>query len=287
MKISVVMVDGGFRENVYAAEYFSRQDFPDDDYEVIWVEYYDAANESVKIIDKVRVIELNKSGTYHSSYCFNAGINASKGEVIVIPDADQIVDKDFLKKVYSRHKGTGNLVCYGFRYDEMEPGALVTHHIDELKQKCKLKNPNNYGGCLTVRKELLLKINGYEQHEVFESGFHANGLDIYTRFKNLGIPVIWDRELVLYHPWHEHTLSDAREYELQKELINWRARNLQYMAFNGINKDKNSYDMHEQEIKKIIYLYNCSRESLLKRVARKINYALVGIKNKIHSVDAA
>ena len=34
MKFFVVMVYGGFRENTYGAEYFSRQDFPDSEFEV-------------------------------------------------------------------------------------------------------------------------------------------------------------------------------------------------------------------------------------------------------------
>ena len=44
MKISVVMIDGNFRENLFGADYFTRQDFPEDQYEVLWVDYYEKAN---------------------------------------------------------------------------------------------------------------------------------------------------------------------------------------------------------------------------------------------------
>ena len=280
MKISVVMVDGGFRENVYSARYFTEQDFSEDQYEVIWVEFYDNANKEVREIENVRIIELGKTGLYHSSYCFNAGICAARGDIIVIPDADQIVGRNFLSRVYEKHSEINNLVSYGFRYDETEKGALKSHNVRELEAFCKLKNPCNYGGCLTVRKEILLKINGYEQHEIFGSGFHANGLDLYTRFKNMGLPIMWDKELILYHPWHESTLSDATEYRLQKAVINWRAVNLQYMALLGIDESINSYDQYHEEIDEISLLKTMQlaevSPGLLRRVLRKIKNIIRG-----------
>jgi hypothetical protein len=239
MKISVVMIDGSFRENTFCAKYFSRQNFPDNDYELIWVEYYDTPNASVRQLPKVNVITLNRSGTYHSSYCFNRGIAEARGEVIVIPDADQIVAPDFLANVWALHGVYEKLVVYGYRYDEIKKGALQSHAFDELENKCIQKNPVNYGGCLTVRKKWLLEVNGYEQHPVFASGFHANGLDMYTRFKNFGLAIQWEPSLKLYHPWHTLTLTSNKSYGPQLELIEWRKKNLQWLAFEGIDSAKN------------------------------------------------
>lgn len=245
MKISVIMIDGGFRENIYSAEYFAKQDFQDNEYEVIWVEYFDKPHEKLKEIPKVKVITLEKKDEYHSSYCFNAGIQAASGEVIVLPDADQIVKPNFLSKVWEEHQSCDELVSYMYRYDEMEKGSLKDHSWEELDKKCVLKNTSNYGGCLTVRKKWLIAINGYEMHPIFKSGFHANGLDIYTRFKNLGLAIKWNRELKLYHPWHPSTLAAAPQYEKQKRFIQWRDRNLQYMAINGIDSRIN-YEMPDE-----------------------------------------
>lgn len=236
------MVDGGFRDNVYSAEYFSKQNFADNEYEVIWVDYFDKPNPKLEQIDKVKVITLNKTDEYHSSYCFNKGIEEAHGELIVIPDADQIVKPDFLSKVWEKHQKCDNLVSYMYRYDEVEEGSLKDFSFEELDKKCVLKNPLNYGGCLTVRKKWLLEINGYEMHPIFRSGFHANGLDIYTRFKNLGLAIQWDKELKLYHPWHPSTLAAAPQYEPQKKMIAWRKQLLQYMAINGINENQNIQD---------------------------------------------
>ena len=116
---------------------------------------------------------------------------------------------------------------------------LQSHAFSEFEEKCIQKNTVNYGGCLTTRKKWLLKINGYEQHPVFASGFHANGLDMYTRFKNVGLAIKWEPSLKLYHPWHDFTLIPHKSYGPQLQLIEWRKKNMQWLAFHGIDSAKN------------------------------------------------
>ncbi|MFQ5964306.1 MAG: glycosyltransferase [Candidatus Scalinduaceae bacterium] len=239
MKVSVILVDGGFRENIHAARCFSEQDFPKDEYEVIWVEYYRKPHEGLKNLPKVKVLILNNYNTYHSSYCFNAGIREASGKLLIIPDADQIVPSDFISRVWNLHKSYDKLVVYGYRYDEIEQGVLKTHSLDELEKKCVLKNPTNYGGCLTVRRKWLIEINGYEQHPLLGTGNHSNGLDIYTRFRNLGLAIQWAPTLKLYHPWHSFSRQHDPIYDLQLELIEWKSSQLFTMAFEGINSSKN------------------------------------------------
>ena len=66
------MVDGSFRENLFTIKYWARQNFAREEYELIWVEYYDKVNHELKqILSKYpnfRLINLNRSGQYHSSY---------------------------------------------------------------------------------------------------------------------------------------------------------------------------------------------------------------------------
>ena len=269
MKISVIMVDGGFRENVYSASYFSNQQFSD--YELIWVDYYDKINPEVLQIPQVRAIALNREGKYHSSYCFNRGITEATGEVIVIPDADQVVDRDFLATIWRSHLAYDKLVVYGYRYDEIEPGALASRDLAELKKKCKVKNPTNYGGCLSVKKKWLMKINGYEQHPIFGGGFHANGKDLYTRFKNIGLAVEWNPELRIYHPWHPYTLHNSPELDAQKKFIGWRRSNLQWKALDGIDPTRNDLPPDEvlfeldKHLKNIDLYYRRPRTYLMMR----------------------
>jgi hypothetical protein len=245
MKISVIMIDGSFRENCFGAEYFLNQDLNNKEYEVIWVEFYKQYNPELDQYQKLRVITLNNDPgiEYHSSFCFNAGIKASKGELIIIPDADQIVTKDFLTKLWNKHQSYDRLVTYIHRYDEKAKGDLESYEFDELDKKCVMKNPQNYGGCIAVRKKWLVEINGYEQHPIFKSGFHANGTDVYTRFKNLGLAIEWFKDVKLYHPWHPFTRVSAPQYASQKSIIEWRFKTMNYKAFIGLQTDKNIMDI--------------------------------------------
>jgi TolA-binding protein len=240
VKISVIMIDGGFRENIHGAEYFSKQDFPEDQYEIFWIDYFDKPHEGLKKFHKVKVITLNGKGTYHSSYCFNRGLIEASGEIVVIPDADQIVPPDFLSRVWKIHSTYDKLVVYGYRYDETARGLLESLEFDELKRKCVLKNPMNYGGCLTVRKKWLMEINGYEQHPLFKGGNHSNGLDMSVRFKNIGLAIQWEPSLILYHPWHDFAMVRTAENNAQEKLVEWRRRHMQWGAFQGIDPSGNS-----------------------------------------------
>ena len=102
-----------------------------------------------------------------------------------------------------------------------------------------MKNPYNYGGCLSVRRKWLMAINGYEEHPVFSSGFHANGLDIYTRLKNFGMAIMWSKDLRLYHPYHHLSLTTSARYAAQKTIIDWRAKTLIHKPIQGIDPKAN------------------------------------------------
>lgn len=238
-RMSIVMVDGGFRESYHAIDFFCQQSLPAEDYELIWVEYYDTVNPALAAqiakYPNARVITLNRSGVYHSSYCFNAGIAASRAELILIPDADLVVEPDMLQAVWEMHQTDERLVMYLFRYEELEAQRQAAITLEHLQDVCVMKSPSNFGACLTVRKKWLTAINGYEQHPVFGTGFHANGQDVNTRFKNLGLPIMWHPHIKLYHPWHPFTKAADDAYNRQLVVIRYRAVNLLTHAFEGLD----------------------------------------------------
>lgn len=238
-RMSIVMVDGAFRERYHAIPFFCDQTLPPDDYELIWVEYYDTiAPDLQAALDahpQARAITLEQTGTYHSSCCFNAGIAASRGELILIPDADVAVERDFLERVWAEHQANDRLVMYLYRYDEPENAHQTPVTLEHLREHAVMKNWSNFGACLTVRKQWLLAINGYEQHPVFESGFHANGAEVNTRLKNLGLHVMWHPTLKLYHPWHPLTKAQDLAYHKQDVVIRHKARRLMTQTFQGLD----------------------------------------------------
>lgn len=239
--ISVIMVDGSFRESFHAIDFFHNQTF--DDFELLWVEYYDRIDPRLQEkLDKrpnFRSLPLGKQGIYHSSYCFNAGVIASRADLVVIVDGDVAVENDFVRRVWNEHVGHDKLVMYVHRCNEPREKHAPDISLEHLRKVCRVTNPENYGGCLTVRKKWLLEINGYEQHAVFSHGEHANGRDVYTRLRNLGLHVAWNPDLRLYHPWHRGTLASAPSYRLQRIIIDHRAVSLSTSAFEGIDSSRN------------------------------------------------
>jgi hypothetical protein len=284
------MVDGSFRESFHSIDFFGKQDIPPEHYELLWVEYYDAVKpelaERIAEYPNFRIITLDRDGIYHSSYCFNGGIAAARGQVVVLPDADVVVEDSFLRRVWEDHQANDKLVMYIYRYDEPEKEHLPEVQMDHLRRVCVLRNPANYGGCLTVRKRWLLSINGYEQHPIFSSGFHANGRDVYTRLKNLGLHVKWHPDLRLYHPWHPGTLKLTASYRVQQAVIDYRARHPESIPFRGIDpeRDHEPSPVLAERIEAIRKRY--SDGNALNRLVSLVRRVLAGLARRARRLTA-
>ena len=237
------MVDGSFRESFHSVDFFCRQTLPPENYELIWVEYYDQIHsvleKKISQYPNARLLKLKKKGEYHSSFCFNEGIKESRGEILFIPDGDVAVDVDFLEKALIEHEICSNLALYFHRKEEPEKYHKADIDLNHLKKVCVLSNADNFGGCLSIKKKWLIDINGYDQHPVFGSGFHANGMDVYTRLKNIGLHVMWHPDFYLYHPWHSLSRVAASNYDLQHVIIQHRVLKLEAKTYQGINPANN------------------------------------------------
>lgn len=237
--VSIIMVDGQFRESFHGVDYFTKQNYPTDNLEVIWVEYYkEAASEVVDAFagyPNSQIVTLGREGTYHSSYCFNEGIRRAHGEVLIIPDADVVVTPDVVETIVAEHRRNPKLAMYVRRFDQVKEDFRSDASFDHLERTCHLRNPTNYGGCLTVRRRWLEAINGYERHPVFSTGLHANGMDVMVRFRNLGLDILWHPTLKLYHPWHPMTETFGDIYRLQHIVIRHRELTLSTQAFSGLD----------------------------------------------------
>ncbi len=246
-KISVVMVDGAFRERYDSIDFMAKQNLPADSYELIWVEYFNKIDpdlqQRIDVASKThnfRAIALGRTGPYHSSYCFNRGINEAKGELVVIPDADVIAEPDFLEKVFLDHAEHDRLVTYYHRYNEPESQRAEQVDIKHLREVCELTNPSNHGACIATRRKWFIEINGYEQSPIFATGFHANDKDVYARLCSLGLMVRWNPDVKLYHPWHVMTGELTPHYKPQLDVISWRGRTLSTLPFQGLDTSRNT-----------------------------------------------
>ena len=237
------MVNGGFRERFHLIDCLNNQTLPKKQYELIWVECFDKVSPVLQTKENLKIITLNRVGhSYSMSHCFNEGIRQSTGELIVIPDGDVFVSPHFLEVIIAEHERCDELVMYFRRWDEEKKDAIDHPTIEHLDSVCKIRNPTNYGGCLTVRKKWMLKVNGYEQNSCFEGRLYAGGLDLYTRFRNFGLLIKWHPIEKIYHPWHPGADDryTGRNIEAQWEIIRRREKSLKYLPYQGIDASFNS-----------------------------------------------
>lgn len=240
--ISVITWDASFRESYHTVDFFNRQSLSKNLFEFVWVEYYASIRNELaeKILDmgNGRVVCHNGKGKWHLGQCLNAAVRECKGELLVIPDGDIVVEEDFLEEVSRIHSQYQELVLYFRRWDECKPeGSATCIDLDNLREFCTLSNPTNYGGCVTLPKKTFNRVSGYEEHQLFsEAG--ANGMDLYTRLKNSGSPIMWHPSHRIYHPWHKGSSPQHFDYlqklEQQISLIKKRDLSVSYLSNSEI-----------------------------------------------------
>jgi len=242
--VTVLLIDGGFRESFHAPESFARQSFPREGYELLWVEHGERVDPRLAaILDRepgFRAITLGRQAPYHAAYCRNEGLRQSRGELIVYADGDVVVEEDFLQSVWDEHRRAEDLVLFLYRHDEPAHLHRAGWDLDHLRAVGRIDHPLNYGACMSLRRRWLMEINGWEQHPVFGSEINAHGTDIHARLKNLGLAVKWHPGIRLYHPWHPQSRTSDDPYRLQAAFTAWRTRTLGTTAYDGVDPARNS-----------------------------------------------
>jgi hypothetical protein len=230
VKISVITWDCSFREKFHTVDSFGNQNYPKDQYEFIWVDFYENKNsdliERIDSYSNARLLNLGHSGDvkWHLGTCLNEGIKQARGEILVLPDGDVVVPRDLLTHVEEEHHKVDKLALYFRRWDEL----AKTHHpqnsysLDYLEDSCELLNSTNYAGTLSIKKRDLESVNGYEESSYF-AGAGAIAFDLYLRIRNSAFYVKWDSKKV-YHPYHSSTGSSdkyKKELELLSKKYKW------------------------------------------------------------------
>lgn len=258
-KISVITWDAGFRENFHTIDSFANQTIPKEDYEFIWVDYYDKIKPEVQAkitgIPNAKSLCVNGNGQWRLATCLNYGIKNSSGELLVIPDGDIVVNSDFLSKVWDAHSKIDNLVLYFRRWDEPEHAHSSEISIEHMEKVCEMNNPTNYSGCITMRRHVWDYVNGYEEHPLF-AGPSFTGLELYTRLKNAGFPIMWHPTVKIYHPWHANTGTPAQRIEEELGLIRCRDLAINYKASSEqVNMFLREFERSRENIKSSQLIY--------------------------------
>jgi hypothetical protein len=228
MKISVIAWDASFRESLHTINFFKQQNYPANDFEFIWVDYYDS-NDIVRDIlsglSNFKLLTLNhpKEELWNLGVMFNNAVKKAKYNNLLLIDGDIAVNHSFLQDVSHKYFHP-EIVTYLRRYDE--PKSLYDGtrkpDLERLTKIAQLLAPINYAGCAIINKRIFISVNGFEESRHF-SGPGMIAKEFYTRLKNSGVPIRWAPDLKVYHPYHEGTLKafnpSVFEKLKQKSLI--------------------------------------------------------------------
>lgn len=221
-KLSVILIDWKVRESFHAVDLLSRQTVPRDEYELIWVEWYDHRPAALK--DEIdRWIVLEKSGMYFKHAMYNEGLLASTGEIIVVCDSDAVFSPRFVESIietfqrsrepivlYLEEIRSDNKGFYPFRnftwdeimaapglmnWDEKRglPRALTTTH-DQIHTR-------NYGACFCARRSDVIAAGGFDEHPSYHN-FMCGPYELGWRLVNAGFKEVWHEREWLLHTWH-------------------------------------------------------------------------------------
>jgi len=244
--LSVIMVDGGFREHFWMVESWLQQTLERQRYEIIWVDYTGSVASEIKQLEGVRCFTLGRDDSEQIlAYAYNEGIRQSRGDILVFPDADICCEPTLLETLLDDLSQDTQMVEYVLRLDQREEDYQPNQDLPYLRRTCSLQHTFNYGGCTAVAKKWMIEMNGYEQLPIF-NGYHFNGGDNYIRFKNMGLKIRWHPSQRVYHPWHpapppkKHLTGDQQTTFIQK-----RAASSEWKAYNGLDPSQNrQYNKH-------------------------------------------
>ena len=227
--ISIVTWDGGFRESYHTVDCVQQFDYPRDQYDFTWVEFYGELNpvleQKLDASPNCRGLCLNGEGQWHVGRCMNAGIAATPGELLVLIDGDVVLEPDALHRVAEAHSGAPTAAIFVRRWDESQQDHNGSVDLERLRARSKLTVATNYGGCLIAPRTLIAKIGGYEEHAVFAGPGMISG-ELAVRLRNAAAPIIWHPTLRVYHPWHAGTRPPTQTPAQRRQAWVTRCREL-------------------------------------------------------------
>ncbi|MDF1756786.1 MAG: glycosyltransferase family A protein [Legionellaceae bacterium] len=228
-KISLILLDWSVRESFHLLYYLSKQTLPQDQFEVIIVEYYSTVSPAIKKfedqVDTWALLEMPEEAYYHKHLMYNAGLALSKGELIIICDSDAMAKPTFLQSVVDSFKQDPNIVLhidqfrnnrqelYPFNYPTFDEvtGRGCGNYDNGLTTGLAVKNDlihnRNYGACFCAKREDLITIGGADEHIDF-IGHICGPYDLTFRLLNLDRKEVWHESEFLYHTWHPGQAGD-------------------------------------------------------------------------------
>ena len=259
MKHTIISWDCCFRNFYHLIDSLADQDYPKEDYELIFVEQRskaasDAYNhqlglkslqdtvDSYKDRFNVRALFLSQDDNhlYHLGICNNAGIRAAKGKYISVMDGDVLIRSDFLKNLEKAHKTLNTVInldrFYADRPVGVDPKNWINGIIDfelclaecDHPHRPLFKQVDNKGPLISAPGEWWEAIGGYDDHHIWSTGISTIGQDVTKRLEiHVGRESLALPEQFCVHPYHPAGYNRTGKLEsfliyMQREkLISW------------------------------------------------------------------
>lgn len=238
-KVSVILIDWNARESFHSLEYLNRQTAKRDQFELIWVEFYNRKPEQllrmiaapgVPMIDQWITLGYPQDFIYHKHRAYNAGLAAAKGDIVVICDSDAMFRPTFIESVLRAFDETAYSVIhfdevrniskayYPFNYPSFEQllgdgvinwAGIATCGLCAEEDRL---HRANYGACFAARRSEILAIGGADEH-IDYLGFCCGPYEMTFRLLNRGRRERWISTEFLYHTWHPNQTSFNSDYQ--------------------------------------------------------------------------
>lgn len=289
---SFVLLDWSCRESFHIFKYLSQQTVPREQFEIIWLEYYDRVAPEVgaeiksgemagrpPMVDQWIVLDIPKHVYYHKHLMYNVGIVAARGKIVTVCDADVMVRPTFVESIihaFERNDGDPGVVLhldevrnidksfYPFNYPSFEAVAgercinwkngKTTGLLDQHDRLHTL----NYGACMAALRDDLVAIGGADEH-IDYLGHICGPYEMTFRLVNAGRKEVWHEEEFLYHTWHPGT--DGKKNYLGPH----DGRQVSSTALQGFYSGRVLPLVENPAIKSLRLEEPCERESLLEK----------------------
>lgn len=173
------------------------QDYPKDKYEIIVVDN-NSKDKTAEVIKKYLVRYVLEDKIQGPSAARNAGVAVAKGEFLAFFDADQVAEKDWVKKILEggQEKKYGAFVGLNVSVNSKD-SLLGEYWIREWALK---KDKDTYlnhfpGGNVAIRRNVFMELNGFDIYMPT-----CEDMDIAWRLqKNLKLSIKYNHSSIAYH----------------------------------------------------------------------------------------
>lgn len=250
-----------------------------DNFEVVvgCMEYsIDYVSMCVKFNNTLNIKTIMTNEDWQVAYARNLAIRQANGEILVLLDADIILDKNFLTNLYNNYFAYGQNQCIVgqmINYDnntvevenvEFRPFSFYKSKLEEISNynnliiDDRLKNPHNipwayaWTALIAIPSRLIMENNLY--FDLNFKGYGVEDLEWAYRISKSRIPIVIKEDVWGVHLPHTRNLNNNRETEkinYDYFLKKWPGIDVELTCAFGDFKGNEKYIEFKKEINKI------------------------------------